>query len=185
MRKSLLLFAVGAMLFSTACDTKKVEAAEEVAEETTENSEEALEAEAEESNQFADNPEGYFGKIIVAEGAKFIDEFASLMDGKDSLNVKIQAVAADVCQNKGCWMKVETADGSMMRIKFKDYGFFVPMDITGKNVIFEGVAFKDTTTVEDLMHYAMDGGQSEEEIEAITEPEISTSFLAEGVIVLY
>jgi len=30
----------------------------------------------------------------------------------------------------------------------------------------------------------MDGGQSEEEIEAITEPEISTSFLAEGVIVL-
>ena len=184
MKKSLLLFTVGAMLFATSCHTKKAEKAEEVAEETMENSEEALEKAAEESNQFADNPEGYFGKIIESEGAKFIDEFATLMDGKDSLNVKIQAVAAEVCQNKGCWMKVQTADGSMMRIKFKDYGFFVPMEITGKNVIFEGVAFKDTTTVEDLKHYAMDGGQSEEEIKAITEPEINTSFIAEGVIVL-
>jgi hypothetical protein len=71
----------------------------------------------------------------------------------------------------------------MMRIKFKDYGFFVPMDISGKNVIFEGLAFKDTTSVEDLKHYAMDGGQTEEEITAITEPEINTSFLADGVIV--
>ncbi|MDB4061221.1 DUF4920 domain-containing protein [Vicingaceae bacterium] len=183
MKKSVLFFAVGAMLFATACDTKKVEA-EEVVEETTENTEEAMEAAAEESNQFANNPEGHFGKIIEAEGAKFVDEFTTLMDGKDSLNVKIQAVAADVCQNKGCWMKVETADGNTMRIKFKDYGFFVPMDITGKNVIFEGVAYRDTTSVEDLKHYAMDGGQSEEEINAIMEPKISTSFLAEGVIVL-
>lgn len=183
MKKNLLLFAAGAMLFATACDTKKVEKVEEVAEETLENSEEALEKAAEESNQFADNPEGYFGKIIESEGAKFIDEFATLMDGKDSLRVKIQAIAADVCQNKGCWMKVQTADGSMMRIKFKDYGFFVPMDISGKNVIFEGLAFKDTTSVEDLKHYAMDGGQTEEEITAISEPEINTSFLADGVIV--
>ena len=30
----------------------------------------------------------------------------------------------------------------------------------------------------------MDGGKSEAEIAAITEPEINTSFLAEGVIVL-
>ena len=184
MRKSLLLFAVGDMLFATACDTKKVEEEKVATEDTMENSEEALEAAAEESDQFADNPEGHFGKIIESEGAKFMDEFATMMEGKDSLNIKIQAVAADVCQNKGCWMKVETADGSMMRIKFKDYGFFVPMDITGKNVIFQGVAFKDTTSVEDLKHYAMDGGKSEEEIAAITKPEISTSFLADGVIVL-
>lgn len=184
MKKNLLLFAASAMLFVTACDSKKVEEVKETVEETAEATEEAMEEAAEEANLFADNPEGYFGKIIQAEGANTIAQFATEMEGKDSLKVKIQAVAAEVCQNKGCWMKVQTADGSMMRIKFKDYGFFVPMDITGKNVIFEGVAFKDTTSVEDLKHYAMDGGQSEEEIAAITEPEINTSFLAEGVIVL-
>jgi len=181
MKKNLLLLFVGVMIFATACDTKKVE---EVVVETTESNEEAMEEAAEEANLFADNPEGFFGKIIEADGAKMIDQFATEMEGKDSLKIKIQAVAADVCQNKGCWMKVQTADGSMMRIKFKDYGFFVPMDISGKNVIFEGLAYKDTTSVEDLKHYAMDGGQSEEEIEAITEQEINTSFLADGVIIL-
>ncbi len=184
MKKNLLFLAVGAIFFATACDTKKAEQTETTVEETTEASEEAMEEAAEEANLFADNPEGFYGKIIDEAGAKYIDEFASEMKGKDSLKVKIRAVAADVCQNKGCWMKVENADGSMMRIKFKDYGFFVPMDITGKSVIFEGVAFKDTTSVEDLKHYAMDGGKSEAEIAAITEPEINTSFLAEGVIVL-
>jgi len=181
MKKNLLLLFVGVMIFAAACDTKKVE---EVVVETTESNEEAMEEAAEEANLFADNPEGFFGKIIEADGAKMIDQFATEMEGKDSLKIKIQAVAADVCQNKGCWMKVQTADGSMMRIKFKDYGFFVPMDISGKNVIFEGLAYKDTTSVEDLKHYAMDGGQSEEEIEAITEQEINTSFLADGVIIL-
>lgn len=188
MKKNLLLFAASALLFATACDTKKVEDVKDVAEATVEvaaeSTEEAMEAAAEEANLFADNPEGFYGRIIDESDAKLIDEFASEMEGKDSLKIKIKAVAEDVCKNKGCWMKVQTADGSMMRIKFKDYGFFVPMDITGKNVIFEGVAFKDTTSVKDLKHYAMDGGQSEEEIAAITEPEINTSFLAEGVIVL-
>ena len=36
-------------------------------------------------------------------------------------------------------MKVETADGSLMRVTFKDYGFFVPMDIGGKEIVMEGV----------------------------------------------
>ena len=184
MKRNLLLFAAATVLFTTACDTKKVEETKEAVEETAEKTEEAIEEAAEEADLFADNPEGFYGNVIDEAGAKMIDEFANEMAGKDSLKIKIKAIAADVCQNKGCWMKVENADGSMMRIKFKDYGFFVPMDITGKNVIFEGVAFRDTTSVEDLKHYAMDGGQSEEEIAAITEPEINTSFLAEGVIVL-
>ena len=69
-----------------------------------------------------------------------------------------------------------------MRIRFKDYGFFMPKDCSGKEVIFEGKAFYDTTTVEMLKHYAMDGGKSKEEIEKITEPEINLSFLASGVL---
>ena len=184
MKESLVLFATGAMLFTTACETKKVEEVKEIVEKTIELTEETMEESTEEANLFADNREGFYGKIIDEAGAKPIDAFYTEMTGKDSLRIKIRAVAADVCQNKGCWMKVETADGSMMRIKFKDYGFFVPMDISGKNVIFEGLAFKDTTSVEDLKHYAMDGGQTEEEIAAITKPEINTSFLADGVIVM-
>ena len=67
------------------------------------------------------------------------------MEGKDSLEVKLFATAKDVCKKKGCWMKVEKSDGTLMRVTFKDYGFFVPKDIAGKNVIIEGTAYADTS----------------------------------------
>lgn len=169
MNKIIFISAIALTFATTACSQKKQVEETETAVET----EVVVEEEA----------ENHFGEIVTAEGAMSVDEFANQMEGKDTINAKIAAIAEDVCQNKGCWMKVKMADGSLMRIKFKDYGFFVPMDITGKSVIFEGIAFKDTTSVEDLKHYAMDGGQSEEEIAAITEPEINTSFLASGVLI--
>ncbi len=176
MKKLSLVSAVIALAFATACAPAK---------EKTDNVEEAMEENAETTEtEGKENTDGHFGKVIEAEGAVTIEDFSKMMEDKDSLNVKLLAVAEDVCQKKGCWMKVETADGKMMRVKFKDYGFFVPKDLTGKQVVFEGVAFKDTTSVEDLKHYAEDGGQSEEEIAAITEPEINTSFLADGVVIV-
>ena len=67
-------------------------------------------------------------------------------------------------------------------VKFKDYGFFVPKDIEGEEVIVEGIAFIEETSVEDLKHFAEDAGKSKEEIESITEPSKSPGFLAHGVL---
>lgn len=168
------LFSLGLMFSISSCDSKieKKTDTEEVAEEKKEE-------------PVSKEEEKQFGNKIGQEGAVSVEQFAEMMAGADTdtLRVKIAAVAEDVCKNKGCWMKVKTADGDQMRIRFKDYGFFVPMDITGKNVVFEGIAFRDTVSVEDLRHYAKDGGQSDEEIAAITEPEIKTSFLADGVLI--
>jgi len=178
MKKKLLLIAFVASYVFTACDSapKQVETeAEETVEETTETTTEATDSTQSDSV--------HFGKFIDAEDAKSIDEFATLMEGQDTVRIKIAATAKDVCQKKGCWMKVETADGSLMRVRFKDYGFFVPKDISGKEVVFEGIAFRDTVSVEDLKHYAEDAGKSPEEIAEITEPEVNTSFLADGVLI--
>lgn len=125
----------------------------------------------------------HFGKIIESEGSISMDDFATKIEGEDTLRVKIEAVATEICQKKGCWMKVETSEGKSLRIRFKDYGFFVPKDIAGRNVVFEGIAFKDTISVEELRHYAEDEGKSEEEIAAITEPKVKTSFIANGVLI--
>lgn len=125
----------------------------------------------------------HFGEMIDAEGAMTMADLAAAMSEGDSVQMKVSTTAKECCQKKGCWMKVETADGSLMRVTFKDYGFFVPMDIGGKEIVMEGVAVKDTTSVEDLKHYAEDGGASEEEIAAITEPEVSTTFVATGVMI--
>jgi len=69
-------------------------------------------------------------------------------------------------------------------VRFKDYGFFVPKDISGKDVIVEGKAYSTEVSVEELRHYAEDAGKSKEEIMAITEPEQTYAFLATGVRVI-
>jgi hypothetical protein len=125
----------------------------------------------------------HFGQLINDVAAVSADQFMDMMVGQDSLEVKIVATAQEVCQAKGCWMKVDIAEGQSMRIKFKDYGFFVPKDMAGKEIVFSGKAFKATTSVEDLRHYAKDGGESAEAIAAITTPETSISFLADGVLI--
>jgi hypothetical protein len=56
------------------------------------------------------------------------------------------------------------------------------MNSAGREAIIEGVAKIDTQSVDWLRHKAEDAGKSDEEIAAITEPELKVSFLASGVI---
>ena len=105
------------------------------------------------------------------------------MDGKLKLETRVTGIVEDVCQAAGCWMKITTAEGKSMRVTFKDYGFFVPKDIAGKTVTFEGIAKKTETSVAHLKHYAEDAGKSAAEIAKITKPEYAITFEADGVIV--
>ena len=79
-------------------------------------------------------------------------------------------------------MRVETGNDTLF-IKFKDYGFFVPLDASGKEVIVEGKAYVNKVSGADLKHYAEDAGKSEEEIAEITEPKIEYAFEANGVLI--
>ena len=47
----------------------------------------------------------------------------------------------------------------------------------------QGIAKKDTISVDLLRHYAEDANKSIEEIEKITQAEYKISFLADGVII--
>ena len=69
-------------------------------------------------------------------------------------------------------------------VKFKDYGFFMPKDISGREVVMHGKAFFRVTPVEELRHYAEDAGKSADEIAQITEAKRELSFLADGVILV-
>jgi hypothetical protein len=81
-------------------------------------------------------------------------------------------------------MKVEKADGEKLMVKFKDYGFFMPKNIEGKEVVLEGEAIVKEVSVKQQQHYAKDAGKSEEEIKKITQPKKETQFIAKGVLVL-
>ena len=126
-----------------------------------------------------------FGDKIMADGSISSREMMQKYDGlavADTLQAKFTAVVKEVCQSKGCWMKVELDGGEEAMVRFKDYGFFMPKDISGKEVIINGNAFVEEMSVEDQKHYAEDGGESEDEIEKITEPKKTYSFEADGVL---
>lgn len=124
-----------------------------------------------------------FGDKIKADGAVDASAFLKAMEGQDSMEVKIKAPIVAVCQKKGCWMNIDLGDGKTMMVRFKDYGFFVPKDASGRTAVMQGKAFKEVLSVEMLRHYAEDGGKSKEEIEKITEPETRLSFEASGVLI--
>ena len=57
----------------------------------------------------------------------------------------------------------------------------MPLNAEGE-VIINGKAFLKETSVDDLRHYAEDAGKTAEEIAAITQPEKTFAFEADGVL---
>ncbi len=125
--------------------------------------------------------------VTNPESAISLAEVSTQLDSLDSLNVVMRAKVSGVCQAKGCWMNLvdgtTTGQGEMF-VQFKDYGFFMPKDLAGKEVIVEGKAYKEATSIEELRHYAEDAGKTAEEIAAITEPTMEKKFLATGVVLV-
>lgn len=132
----------------------------------------------------ADNNQ-YFGAKITADSPMAFHDLVSKMGSVDSLSTKVTGTVESVCQMKGCWMNiVSDKTGEEMFVKFQDYGFFMPFDISGRKVVMEGMAFREVTPVDELQHYAEDEGKSPEEIAKITEPEEELKFMATGVVLL-
>ena len=127
-----------------------------------------------------------FGAKITSEDAisqeEISNKYADLKAG-DTINVKFKSKINAICQNKGCWMKVELADKKETFVKFKDYAFFMPKDAKEKEVIVNGKAFVSEESVEDQKHYAGDAGKSQAEIDKITTTKKTLSFMADGVLI--
>ncbi|MGB4400000.1 MAG: DUF4920 domain-containing protein [Daejeonella sp.] len=125
-----------------------------------------------------------YGDSVLNDNYIEVVAVTTAMKGENKRDMKVRGTVAEVCQEKGCWMTMKMANGEDMRITFKDYKFFVAKDLAGKEVIIDGYAYVDTTSVEQLQHYAKDGGKSEAEIAAIVSPKAEISFEAKGVAVV-
>nr|WP_299343615.1 DUF4920 domain-containing protein [Allomuricauda sp.] len=101
----------------------------------------------------------------------------------DTIKTQLTGVIKEVCQAKGCWMKVKLDSNDEVFVKFKDYGFFVPTNSADKNVVLNGVAFLEEVSIEEQRHYAKDRGDSPEEIAKINTPKKTLRFEADGVLI--
>lgn len=118
----------------------------------------------------------------VYNKAEMLKKYKKLKKG-DTLVVQFESNIKSVCKKKGCWMKMELKDDDNSFVKFKDYGFFVPLNADNSTAIVSGKAFVEVESVEELRHYAKDGGKSAAEIAKITKPETTYSFMADGVYI--
>ncbi|WP_452222951.1 DUF4920 domain-containing protein [Lacinutrix chionoecetis] len=171
MKKIIVAFAFGAVLFACKNETKT----------TTETDTEMISEEIVEVNYKS------FGEEIIPDDAIAASSMAEHYKGMnvgDSINTKMIAKVNEVCQAKGCWMKLDLENGEEVMVKFKDYGFFMPKDIAGKEVILNGKAYVNEVPVDEQRHYAEDAGKSAEEIAKITEPKKTFSFEADGVLLV-
>ena len=101
----------------------------------------------------------------------------------DTTVTQITGKIKEVCQAKGCWMKVDLASGDEVFVKFKDYGFFVPTDAADRTVVMNGQAFIEEMPVDEQKHYAEDEGASKADIAKITKPKKTLRFEADGVLI--
>ncbi len=124
-----------------------------------------------------------YGEATTAQGAIPVSQVETKMTN-EKFTGKATGKVLSVCQEKGCWMKIEKANGETMMVKFKDYGFFMPKNIVGKEVVVDGEATVTETSVKQLKHYAGDAGKSKEEISQIKKPKKELIFTAKGVLVL-
>lgn len=139
----------------------------------------------------AQPPEGdakigeWYGEKVNPENAIPIsDAVAKLNGGKDEVDGKIKARITEVCEKKGCWLKLDLGNGETATVKMKDYGFFLPLSAKGKTVVIDGEMKIKTTSVAELKHYAEDAKKSKEEIDAIKEPKREVRVLAKGIVVV-
>jgi len=123
------------------------------------------------------NINGEYGDVkFNASEAKSIAE--TIAEG-DTI---IKTTVAEVCPKKGCWMNVNGAKAKeVVRVTFKDYGFFVPTELNGKEVALKGRFVKHTESVEEQKHLLKDAKRPQSEIDAISKPKESFRFIATGV----
>jgi len=99
--------------------------------------------------------------------------------------IRVQAPITGVCQSKGCWMNLGVLDENgnpPLFVKFKDYGFFMPKDSSGRTAIVEGTMTLKQETLAETRHYLEDAGKHDL-AKKITEGRKVLRFMASGVAI--
>ena len=101
-----------------------------------------------------------FGSALPETGTPLA--FADLMKDNEKYldqEVLVETRIAKVCQKKGCFFVAQEGP-STARVTFKDYGFFIPTDSGGKNVVLLGTFSRKSMSKEQAEHYAADLGEA-------------------------
>ena len=96
--------------------------------------------------------------------------------------VVVEGTVVNACDRKGCWMELQGAAGDdakpSVRVVFKDYGFFVPLDSKGMKARAEGVTLVRTMPKQEADHLEDEGAKLKRNEDGTAD---EVSFVASGV----
>jgi len=82
---------------------------------------------------------------------------AAKLEGK---SVVVEGTVRKACERKGCWMELAASVDDKnpgVRVTFKDYGFFVPLDSAGSRARVEGLVKVAELSDARAKHYESEG----------------------------
>jgi len=122
-----------------------------------------------------------FGAALTLVRATPLSVVAAHPERFEGKPVVVRGKISDVCQKKGCWTVI--TDGNVnVRVRFRDYGFFLPKDSTGREAIAQGLVSAETISEKTARHFARESVG--EDPAAIKGPQHVVRFTATGVRLL-
>lgn len=132
----------------------------------------------------------YYGiKEMNSQGGVSVEEMKAIIDSTGAFEGKINTTLFGICRKAGCWVTIDNPGGEPIRVVFGEHAFFVPLDTQeGKEVVIEGVAVMDTTSIEMQKHFLDDAKETGQEVpqsayDEITAPLVEVSFNATGILI--
>ena len=124
-----------------------------------------------------------FGVGLTLEDVTPLSEVVANPDRFEGTPVLVRGRITDVCQRKGCWTVI-TDDSVSVRVRFHDYGFFLPKDSTSRTAMVEGLVKTERLTEKSARHYASESASNAEESSPIEGDRQVVGFTATGVRLL-
>jgi hypothetical protein len=122
-----------------------------------------------------------FGAALTLEVATPLPQVIAQAERYAKQPVLVRGTLTDVCQRKGCWTVIRD-QGAHVRVRFKDYGFFLPKDSMGRGALVEGVVTIETLSEKEARHYEEESRQGDPD--SVKGPRREVGFLASGVRLL-
>ena len=98
------------------------------------------------------------GEPLKGAPAVTLAELLARPQSHDGQTVRVEGQVRRACTRKGCWMELASSDkGAGVRVTFKDYGFFVPLDSAGASARVEGVVKVMELSDGMAQHYESEG----------------------------
>lgn len=109
------------------------------------------------SEPVAKDPQGEtFGTLLDSHLPKIaLSALATSPDEYLGRLFQLEAPISKVCQKKGCFFIVQTEERAF-RVSFRDYGFFIPTDSGGKQVVLNGELVQQDISPSQAEHFTSD-----------------------------